>query len=95
MSKKFPKFSNHKTAICFCCGIPLSGEAQDSGNEHGSGQFFKTCTKTGMRTCYDIPNGHAHPTFQKILSAAYRPTNAELLRGEQHDDRMAMYRNEY
>lgn len=95
MSKKFPKFASHQSARCFCCGSQLSGESQDSGNAHGRGQFVKVCGKTGMRTWYDIPNGHAHPIFQQILSAGYRPTNAELLRGEQFDDKLAMYRAEY
>jgi hypothetical protein len=48
-----------------------------------------------MRTWYDIPNGHAHPVFQTILSGMYRPTNAELLRDEEFEDKLSMYRNEY
>ena len=71
MRKKFPQFKSHSAAHCFCCGERLSGDVQDSGNAHGCGQFFKVCTKTGMRTWYDIPNGHAHPIFQQILSGIY------------------------
>lgn len=95
MSKKFPKFASHGDAVCFCCGERLSGDAQDSGNAHGRGQFMQACAKTGMRTWYDIPNGHAHPIFQKICSGLYRPSNAELLQGERHDEKMAMFRAEY
>lgn len=68
MSQQFPKFKNHDVVTCFCCGERLSGEAQDSGYAPGRGQFMKFCQKTKMHTFYDVPNGHAHPIFQKILA---------------------------